>query len=154
MVRGPQVFDGYLDDAALDAGSRLDGWFRTGDLATVDEHGSVRIVGRRKDIIVRGGENLSAKEIEDLLFEHPQVDDVAIVGYPDAVLGERACAFVVARDELTLDDLVAFLRDRRVANQKLPERLEIVAALPKTASGKVQKFRLRDRLRHDAQAGA
>ncbi|MEZ5122795.1 MAG: AMP-binding protein [Solirubrobacterales bacterium] len=154
QVRGPDLCLGYLDAALNERAFTGDGWFRTGDLATVDEHGSVRIVGRRKDIIVRGGENLSAKEIEDLLFEHPQVDDVAIVGYPDAVLGERACAFVVARDELTLDDLVAFLRDRRVANQKLPERLEIVAALPKTASGKVQKFRLRDRLRHDAQAGA
>jgi cyclohexanecarboxylate-CoA ligase len=146
-VRGPDLCLGYLDPALNERAFTDDGWFRSGDLAVVDPNGAVRIAGRSKDIIVRGGENLSAKEIEDLLFEHPAVDEVAVVGYPDPVLGERACAFVVAAGPLELEDLVSFLRGRRVANQKLPERLQIVPELPKTASGKTQKFRLRERLR-------
>ena len=150
QVRGPDLCLGYLDPALNDRAFTEDGWFRSGDLAVVDADGGVRIAGRSKDIIVRGGENLSAKEIEDLLFEHPAVEEVAVVGYPDPVLGERACAFVVATGPLTLEELVDFLRERRVANQKLPERLQVVSALPKTASGKVQKFRLRDRLRDEA----
>jgi len=112
-----------------------------------DEQGYLRISGRAKDVILRGGENLSAKEIEDLLFEHPEVDEVAVVGYPDDVLGERSCAVVVAARPLELADLVEFLRARSVANQKLPERLVQVEALPKTASGKVQKYRLRELVR-------
>jgi cyclohexanecarboxylate-CoA ligase len=150
QARGPDLCLGYLDPSLNERAFTEDGWFRTGDLAVVDADGAVRIAGRSKDIIVRGGENLSAKEIEDLLFEHPVVDEVAVVGYPDDVLGERACAFVVASGPLELEDLVDFLRRRRVANQKLPERLRIVPALPKTASGKVQKFRLRDQLRDQA----
>jgi cyclohexanecarboxylate-CoA ligase len=147
QVRGPDLCLGYLDAELNEHAFAADGWFRTGDRAVVDAEGHVRIAGRAKDIIVRGGENLSAKEIEDLLFEHPAVEEVAVIGYPDEVLGERACAFVVASTPVTLDELVGFLRERRVANQKLPERLEVVEALPKTASGKVQKFRLRDQVR-------
>jgi cyclohexanecarboxylate-CoA ligase len=152
QVRGPDLCLGYLDAELNEHAFSADGWFRTGDRAVVDAEGNVRIAGRAKDIIVRGGENLSAKEIEDLLFEHPAVEEVAVVGYPDEVLGERACAFVVASAPVTLDELVGFLRERRVANQKLPERLEVVEALPKTASGKVQKFRLRDRVRSPVRA--
>ncbi|MFA4926903.1 MAG: AMP-binding protein, partial [Patulibacter sp.] len=148
-VRGPDLFAGYLDPALDAAAFTADGWFRTGDLATIDDDGALRIAGRSKDIIVRGGENLSAKEIEDLLIEHPDVSEVAVVGYPDPVLGERACAFVVGSDELELPDLTGFLRSRGVANQKLPERLRLRPELPKTASGKVQKFRLRDELRRE-----
>jgi non-ribosomal peptide synthetase component E (peptide arylation enzyme) len=151
QVRGPDLCLGYLDAALNERAFTADGWFRSGDLAVADAEGDVRIAGRAKDVIVRGGENLSAKEIEDLLFEHPGVDEVAVVGYPDDVLGERACAVVVARGQLDLGDLVAFLRDRRVANQKLPERLVLVETLPKTASGKVQKFRLREQLRATAR---
>ncbi|MDW5596540.1 AMP-binding protein [Conexibacter stalactiti] len=146
QVRGPELCLGYLDPALNAAAFDRDGWFRTGDVAVIDDEGCVRIAGRAKDVIVRGGENISAKEVEDLLFEHPAVREVAVVGYPDAVLGERACAVVVADGELTLPELVAFLRAREVANQKLPERLELVAELPKTSSGKVQKFRLREAL--------
>lgn len=149
QVRGPELCLGYLDPTLDAKAFTADGWFRTGDLAEVDEHGRMRIAGRIKDIIVRGGENLSVKEIEDLLIEHPDVDEVAVVGAPDPILGERACAFVVGSDGLRLEQLVAFLRERRLANQKLPERLELVAALPKTASGKVQKHRLRSLLRAD-----
>ncbi len=149
QVRGPDLFAGYLDPALDAAAFTADGWFRTGDLATIDDDGALRVAGRTKDIIVRGGENLSAKEIEDLLSEHPSIDEVAVVGYPDPVLGERACAFVVGADGLDLIDLTGFLRSRGVANQKLPERLRVRPSLPKTASGKVQKFRLRDELRRE-----
>jgi cyclohexanecarboxylate-CoA ligase len=150
QVRGPELCLGYIDAALNRAAFTEDGWFVTGDLAVVDENGNVTIAGRAKDIIVRGGENLSAKEIEDLLREHPAVTDVAIVGYPDEALGERVCAFVVAHAPVELEDLVTFLRGRRIANQKLPEHLRLVAELPKTASGKVQKYQLRDRLRAEA----
>ena len=153
QVRGPDLFLGYLDASLNDHALTDDGWFRTGDLAVMDDDGYVQISGRAKDIIVRGGENLSAKEIEDLLFEHPDVDDIAVVSYPDAVLGERACAFVVTKSSLTLDQLVAFLRERRVASNKLPERLRIISSLPKTPSGKVQKFRLREALRTELTGG-
>lgn len=146
QVRGPDLCLGYLDPALNPRSFTADGWFRTGDLAICDREGYVTIAGRAKDVILRGGENLSAKEIEDLLFEHPDVDEVAVVGYPDEILGERTCAYVVSLADLRLEDLVTFLRGRRVANQKLPERLELVDALPKTASGKVKKYRLREAL--------
>lgn len=150
-VRGPDLCLGYLDRTLNAKAFTADGWFRTGDIAALDEHGRMRIVGRAKDIIVRGGENLSAGEIEDLLIEHPSIDEVAVVGAPDPVLGERACAFVVGVPGLELDDVVDFLRARRLAAQKLPERLELVPSLPRTASGKIQKHRLRALLRADDQ---
>jgi cyclohexanecarboxylate-CoA ligase len=147
-VRGPEAFLGYLDDSLNAAAFTEDGWFRTGDLAAIDERGYVRISGRVKDIIIRGGENISSKEVEDLILEHPDVAEVAIVAMPDPVLGERACAFAVPvpEREPTLADLVEHLESRRIARQKLPERLEFVPELPKTASGKVQKFVLRERI--------
>jgi cyclohexanecarboxylate-CoA ligase len=151
QVRGPDLCVGYHDPALDAIAFTDDGWFRTGDLAEIDATGLLRIAGRVKDIIVRGGENLSAKEIENLLFEHPDVSEVAVVAYPDAILGERACAYVVGEPDLTLESAVGFLRTRGVANQKLPERLRLVGALPKTASGKVQKFRLRDELAREAR---
>jgi cyclohexanecarboxylate-CoA ligase len=154
QVRGPDLCLGYHDAAWNDRSFTEDGWFRTGDLAVLDEDGWLRIAGREKDIIIRGGENLSAKEIEDLLFEHPGVEEAAVVGYPDEILGERICAFVVAATDVSLEQLVAFLRERQIANQKLPEQLRIVTELPKTASGKVQKFRLREQLHAEASAGA
>jgi cyclohexanecarboxylate-CoA ligase len=143
QVRGPDLCIGYRDPALDAAAFTADGWFRTGDLAAIDGDGRLRIAGRVKDIIVRGGENLSAKEIENLLFEHEGVREVAVVAFPDPVLGERACAYVVGDPGLTLEAVVTFLRARGVANQKLPERLRLVAELPKTASGKVQKYVLR-----------
>jgi non-ribosomal peptide synthetase component E (peptide arylation enzyme) len=155
QARGPELCLGYLDPSLNDRAFTDDGWFRSGDLAIADEQGYIRIAGRAKDVILRGGENLSAKEIEDLLLEHPQVAEVAVVGYPDEVMGERTCAFVVAPGELSLDELVTFLRARKVANQKLPEHLRVVDELPRTASGKIQKYRLRDRLRAEVErAGA
>ena len=148
VLRGPDLFLGYLDPELNADAFTADGYFRTGDLATLDERGAFTIRGRKKDIIIRGGENISAKEVEDLLFGHASVRQVAVVAMPDPVLTERACAFVVPEEgaEVTLDDLTAYLEDCRLARQKLPERLEIVAELPMTASGKVQKFLLRDRI--------
>jgi len=147
-ARSPEVFVGYrnqsLDGDAIDA----EGWFRTGDLGRLDMDGNLRVTGRLKDVIIRGGENVSVKEIEDLLAEHPAVAEVAVVGMPDPLLGERACAFVTPRRGATLgfDEMVAFLEGREIARQKIPERLELRSRLPKTASGKVRKSALREEL--------
>lgn len=145
-VRGPEMFVGYVDAALHAASFDADGWFRTGDAARIDADGAITIVGRIKDIIIRGGENISAREVEDLLFEHPHVVDAAVVGMPDPVLGERVCAYLVVEPGRTLElaDVVAFLEERRIARQKLPERVVTVPELTRTASGKVQKFRLRE----------
>jgi cyclohexanecarboxylate-CoA ligase len=144
-VRGCSNFVGYLKRPQL-YGHDAEGWFDTGDLARVDADGYVRITGRSKDIIIRGGENIPVVEIEGLMFRHPAVQAVAIVGMPDARLGERACAFVVPKQghELSFEQMAQFLSEQKVARQYLPERLEIVAELPVTPSGKVQKFKLRE----------
>jgi len=148
-ARGPELFLGYRD-ARLDAEAFDERrFFRTGDLGVLDADGYLTVTGRVKDIIVRGGEKFSAKEVEDLLFEHPKVRSVALVPMPDARLGERACAFVVPADERdppTLPELVRFLEGLELSRRKLPERLELVDALPATASGKVQKHVLRERI--------
>jgi cyclohexanecarboxylate-CoA ligase len=149
QTKGPESFVGYLrpEDAA-DAFT-ADGWFRTGDLASADGDGFLSIRGRSKDIVLRGGENISVTEVEALLFEHPDVVEIAIVAMPDEVMVERACAFVVPRPGSlpTLADLVAFLENLNVAKQKYPERLELISELPKTQSGKIQKFLLRQEIR-------
>ena len=148
-AKGPETFVGYLrPEHAADAFT-ADGWFRTGDLASADSAGFLSIRGRSKDIVLRGGENISVTEIEELLFEHPDVVEVAIVAMPDPVMVERACAFVVAREgaRLTLTGLTAFLDGFGVAKQKYPERLELAGELPKTQSGKIQKFLLRQEIR-------
>jgi cyclohexanecarboxylate-CoA ligase len=148
QVRGPQVCQGYLDPS-LDAEAFTDdGWFRTGDLGIVDADGYVTITGRLKDIIIRKGENISAKEIEDVLFAHPSVADVAVVGLADPASGERACAVVVCVPEatLTFDDMVAWCRSHQLAVHKVPEQLELVDALPRNPSGKVLKRDLRQAL--------
>lgn len=145
VVTGPELFLGYLRPQDGAGCFTPDGWFRTGDLAACDPDGYVTIRGRKKDIILRGGENISVAEVEDLLFEHPLVAEVAIVAMPDPVMVERACAFVVPAEGTapTLEDLAGYLIARQLARQKIPERLELVTELPKTQSGKVQKFRLR-----------
>jgi cyclohexanecarboxylate-CoA ligase len=144
---GPQLCVGYLDPA-LNSAFTADGFFRTGDLAVADADGFIRITGRRKDIIIRKGENLSAKGIEDELAAHPQVADVAVIGVPDPHSGERVCACVVlkpAAGPLGLADLRAFMEDRGVMRQKIPEQLELVDELPRNATGKVRKDLLRAR---------
>ena len=145
MVRGAQMFAGYYrrpDIPTFDA----DGWFDTGDLAYMDGEGYIRINGRTKDVLIRGGENVPVFEIESLLHTHPAVAATAIVGVPDARLGERACAYVVLRPGAAFDlaALQAFMADSKVAKQYWPERVEIIDDLPRTPSGKIQKFKLRE----------
>lgn len=145
--KGPSLMLGYYKDAAAMVETLTpDGFHLSGDLGFADEAGYVRITGRVKDIIIRGGLNISAREVEDLLAGHPDILDVAVVSMPDPRLGEKACAFVVAREGAapTVESLGEYLRARDVAVQKLPERVELVDALPRTAPGKVRKNVLRD----------
>ena len=154
-VTGPEMFAGYLDAHDNADAFTSDGWFRTGDVATLADDGSVTIVGRVKDLIIRGGENISAKEVEDLLLQLEEVHDAAVVGYPDDVMGERVCAVVVSADPgLRLERLLQGLSGLGIARQKIPEALLLVEDLPRTASGKVQKFELRTRVRAALAAGA
>jgi len=145
-VQAPQLFRGYLD-ASLDAEAfDADGFFRTGDLGSLDADGFVTISGRLKDVIIRKGENISAKEIEDLLYTHPKVADVGVIGLPDPALGERCCAVVACRGEpLGFDEMVAFLAAQKLSRHKLPEQLELVDEVPRNASGKIEKKALRER---------
>jgi acyl-CoA synthetase (AMP-forming)/AMP-acid ligase II len=144
-TRGPELFLGYTDPA-LDRDAFLSGgWYRTGDVGRLDDDGFLTITDRKKDIIIRGGENISSKEVEDVLAEHPAVLDAAAIGYPDERLGERVCAVVVlaAGRTLHLDEVREHFAASGLARQKTPERLEVVEHLPRTPSGKVQKFTLR-----------
>lgn len=145
LVRGMANFVGYLKRPEfndIDA----QGWFRTGDLARMDADGYIRITGRSKDVVIRGGENIPVVEIENVLYRHPDVAEVAIVAMPDPRLVERACAFIVPRPgrALGLDGIRDFLAAEGVARNYWPERIEIVETMPRTASGKIQKFRLRE----------
>jgi cyclohexanecarboxylate-CoA ligase len=144
------LFVGYLNRPELTSEALAgDGFYRTGDLARIDADGYVRITGRVRDVINRGGEKVPVAEIEQLLFAHPAVRDVAIVAMPDERLGERACAFAVlhAGAELDFAAMQQHLDANRVAKTYWPERLEIVETLPRTPSGKIQKFILRDQAR-------
>ena len=149
LVRGPETFDGYTD-AALDAEAfAAGGWFRTGDIGRLDAAGHLTISDRRKDIIIRGGENISSQEVERVLATHPAVQDVAVVAMPDPRYGEKVCAFVVPRVGVALDlaGVQGHFAAAGVARQKAPEALHLVDELPRTPSGKVRKGELRDRLR-------
>jgi cyclohexanecarboxylate-CoA ligase len=123
-----------------------EGWFDTGDLAYFDDEGYIRINGRTKDVVIRGGENIPVLDVENLLFKHPAVQFVAVVGYPDSRLGERVCAFVQLRPGKAIDlkSIQIYLAENKVAKQYWPERVEVLDDLPKTPSGKVQKFKLRE----------
>ena len=145
MVRSCSNFGGYLRRPQWNS-TDAHGWFDTGDLARIDEREYIRITGRSKDVIIRGGENIPVVEIEALLYRHPAVSEAAIVAYPDERLGERACAVVVMKPGRTLDfaALVEFLKAQKVALQYIPERLTVLDAMPATASGKIQKFKLRE----------
>lgn len=148
LLRSCSNFGGYLKRPHLN-GTDADDWFETGDLARIDAQGYIRITGRSKDVIIRGGENIPVVEIESLLYRHPAVAQAAIVAYPDERLGERACAAVVLKAGETLDlaTLVDYLKAQKVALQYIPERLEILDAMPATPSGKIQKFKLRELMR-------
>ena len=144
-ARGAFNFVGYMKKPEL-YNTDKDGWFGTGDHAWMDEDGYIRITGRAKDIIIRGGENVPVVEVEELLYRHPAIEDAAIVAMPDPRLGERGCAFVTLKSGqgLNFEDMVAYLLEQKMAKQYLPERLEVVEAMPRTPSGKIQKFKLRE----------
>lgn len=145
-VKGPNLCLGYTDPALDADGFDADGYFRTGDLGIVRGDDHVVITGRLKDVIIRKGENISAKEVEDLLFTHPKVADAAVIGLPDPAAGERACAVVVAADAgdaPTLPELFEFCKAEGLMVQKIPEQLEIVDVLPRNPTGKVLKHELR-----------
>jgi len=150
-VRACSNFGGYLKRSQWN-NTDADGWFDTGDLARIDAQGYVRITGRSKDVIIRGGENIPVVEIESLLYRHPSIAMAAIVAYPDERLGERACAVVVLKPEHSLDlpGLVNYLKEQKVATQYIPEKLVVRDAMPATPSGKIQKFKLREMLRDNA----
>jgi cyclohexanecarboxylate-CoA ligase len=145
LVRGCQMFAGYYKRPELETFD-AQGWFDSGDLAYMDDEGYIRISGRVKDVLIRGGENVPVVEIENLLYKHPAVAAVAVVGYPDARLGERGCAFIVPKAGSTIDlaAMQAYLAECKMAKQFWPERVELVADLPRTASGKIQKFKLKE----------
>ena len=146
-LKGAQVISGYLDPS-LDAEAFDDqGYFRSGDLGIVDAEGFVTITGRLKDVIIRHGENISAKEVEDLLYEHPAVADVAVIGLPDPKTGERACAVVAVAEGQSFDfaTMGAYLRGRGLRVNAVPEQLEVVDAVPRNPAGKILKHTLRDR---------
>jgi non-ribosomal peptide synthetase component E (peptide arylation enzyme) len=149
LVRGPNTCVGYYADPSRTAATFLpDGWVRSGDVLVRDDEDHVTVVARKKEIIIRGGLNIAPREIEDLLGGFAEVERAAVIGLPDDRLGERMCACVVLRrgSSLTFDEMVSRLRAAGLATYKLPERLEVLDALPATASGKIQKHELVRRL--------
>ncbi len=146
-VKGPMVFHGYTDPTLTAEAFDADGYFRTGDLGRLREDGHLTLTGRLKDVIVRKGENISAKEIEDLLYTHPKVAEVAVIGLPDAERGERVCAVVQLADgddDLDLDEIAAFCQEAGLMRQKIPEQLELRGDWPRAGTGKIVKKSLRD----------
>lgn len=148
LLRGPQCFSGYVDPTLDEASFDADGWFHTGDLGTIDAAGNVRITGRLKDIIIRNAENISAVEVEEMLYRHPAVAEAAVLGLPDKRTGERVVAVVVPQNgcEVELNDIREHCRLEGLAIQKCPEQLKVVDVLPRNAMGKVLKQDLRSRL--------
>lgn len=145
--RGPNVFVGYVDEPELTAAAFADGWYKSGDLCYKDADGFVRITGRKKDVIIRGGENISSTEVEGIVMRHENVREVAVVAYPDDRLGERACAYIVLNDAskpMDLKILQEHMKTFNIAKYKWPERVELVDELPRNPSGKVLKYRLRE----------
>jgi acyl-CoA synthetase (AMP-forming)/AMP-acid ligase II len=147
-VKGPMVFKGYTDAGLTAEAFDDDGYFMTGDLGVVRADGHLVLTGRTKDLIIRKGENVSPKEIEDLLYQHPKVAAVAVIGLADRERGERVCAVVETaegQDPLTFAEMQQYCRDARLMAQKIPEQLEIVDTLPRNATMKVLKYQLKDR---------
>jgi acyl-CoA synthetase (AMP-forming)/AMP-acid ligase II len=142
------LFKGYTDPALDIPAFDDDGYFRTGDLGVVRADGHVVVTGRNKDIIIRKGENISAKEVEDLLYRHPKIADVAVIGLPDRDRGERVCAVVETasgESPITLQELQDYCRGAGLMTQKIPEQLELLGALPRNATLKILKYQLRQR---------
>jgi non-ribosomal peptide synthetase component E (peptide arylation enzyme) len=154
VMRGPGVFIGYYGQKDLYKSLLTeDGYFHTGDLATLDEEGYLRITGRLKDLIIRGGVNISPVPIEDTLSAHPNISGVAVIGYPDERMGELLCAVIIPKGEApTLDGLNAFLQARGLPKYYCPELLRIVNEFPTTPAGKIRKTNLRNEIvRSDAE---
>ena len=146
-AKAPQLMKGYLDESLNADAFDEDGYFRTGDLGRFDKSGNLIITGRLKDIIIRKGENISAKELEDMLFRHPKIADVAVIGLPSAASGEIACAVVQTADgqePIGFAELIDYMKDEGLMVQKLPEQLEVIDAIPRNASGKILKHVLRE----------
>jgi len=146
-VRGYSVMKGYWGDEARTREAVVDGWMRTGDLATIDAQGYCNIVGRVKDMLIRGGENIYPREIEEFLFRHPKVQSVQVFGVPDPKYGEEVCAWIVLKpgEQCSEDEVRAFCRDQ-IAHYKMPRYIRFVTEMPMTITGKVQKFVMRDRM--------
>ena len=144
LARSNVVMDGYWEQPEATAGAIVDGWFHTGDGGSIDEFGYVTISDRKKDVIISGGENVSSIEVEDAIFQHPDVTEVAVIGIPDEKWGELVTALVVssAGSELTSEEVIAWTR-KKLAGYKCPKRVEFRDALDRTATGKLQKFKLR-----------
>lgn len=150
VARGPCIFRGYYKAEAENFEAFTpDGFYRTGDIAKFDREGRLIITGRKKDIIIRGGENISAKEVEELISGHPKVEQVAAVGMPDPVLGERVCAFIKPRKGMAIsfEEIISYLKEKKTTVLYLPERIEIIEEIPLTNVGKVDKKRLREAIK-------
>ncbi|MDD5722872.1 MAG: AMP-binding protein [Syntrophales bacterium] len=155
FTRGPALFLGYYGDPEQTAATfTSDGWFKTGDLGVNAEDGLLNLVGRKKEMIVRGGLNIDPKEIEGLLTQHPKVGQVAIIGMPDERMGEKVCACIIPKSQdqaPTLDEIVSFLREKGLPSQKLTQQLEIMKEFPITPTFKVRKTIMRDNIIKKAQ---
>jgi len=150
-TKGYSVMQGYWDDPARTAEAiDAEGFMHTGDLATMDDEGYVNIVGRSKDMVIRGGENVYPREIEEFLYRHPKVQDVQVVGVPDQRFGEELCAWIVVKpgQQLDEDEVRAFCKGR-IAHYKVPRYIRFVAEFPMTVTGKIQKFRIRDAMKEE-----
>jgi non-ribosomal peptide synthetase component E (peptide arylation enzyme) len=150
-VRGPEQFVGYRDSSLDETSFLPGGWFLTGDIGRIDTDGYLTITDRKKDVIIRGGENIASKEVEDILARHPSVAEAAVVGMPDEKYGERVCAFVVLQPGASLDltEVQQHFITEKVARQKTPERIIVVPDFPRAMSGKVKKFELRAQLKNE-----
>jgi fatty-acyl-CoA synthase len=150
-TRGYSVMHGYWDDEektreAIDS----DGWMHTGDLAIMDGEGYVNIAGRIKDMVIRGGENIYPREIEEFLYRHPAIKDVQVIGVPDRKYGEELCAWIIVRSGETLDEAgVRAFCEGQIAHYKIPRYVRFVDAFPMTVTGKVQKFRMREAMKEE-----
>ncbi|HET6942537.1 MAG TPA: AMP-binding protein, partial [Sphingomicrobium sp.] len=149
--RGPGVMIGYWNQPDATAAAIRDGWMHSGDLATMDERGRVRIVGRIKDMIIRGGENIYPAEVEQFLSTHPAVADAAVFGIPCERFGEQVCAWIRPKAPLDAAEMLAWCKER-ISHHKVPARIRIVEEFPMTVTGKIQKFAMRDAERESTDA--
>lgn len=158
LSKGPGVFMGYIDEPEMtSAAIDEEGWYHSGDLCIMDDDGFIRITGRKKNIIIRGGENISSVEIEGILILHENIIEAAVVSYPDDRMGEKACAYLVLKDKdkpMDLAQIQAHMEKNGTAKYKWPERLEFIDSLPRTETGKVQKFKLREDVRRKIKCEA